>query len=689
MADWSIRDKDQFHKCEAFIKEIEDRKLSLVNTEQDRTDIISSLLKFGEEGYKLWERICDHGKISKEQIRKEWDAMEGKGDRTPSKFFAICKHHEITMAAIKKKYARPDDGVDLPDGVDHEDYFRYGFYIKDDSYYSIGKDGERCVAEFTIRVLYLIKSKSQPKRIVELKNKYGYSEILDMPTDCFSSLGTFKKAVESVGPYVFEGNDTDLTRLKKKLFREEKESVEIYSLGYFKRGNFYSFANGIYAGSKWIPADEYGIVEYDGKNYFLPFDSKIYRDDDEEFVNEKKFRYIKSNNPVPIEVWMELIRKVYGDNGVVGICFYLAAIFRDILFDVDSNFPMLFCFGQRQSGKSTFMNSFKYPFGEPQDSISLENPSSIIGVIRTLARFFNTINCLDEYKNSLDKKAIGMLKGIYDGMGRTTGKLSNDNQTRTTKPNSAVICGGQEMPTIDNALFTRFIMLEFYAKNRNHKAYEDLKKVERQELVHITLDCMKYRPNVKEHVHIAHKQWKDWFKASTEGLNMDDRMIHNAALLITPIFILKDHINIPYEMEDVAQIVLNTITKQHEKISRSTDANIFWNIFSALVRRGDIKEGMDFRYRDKQIMIRLSNIYSFYAIQHRQETNMPGLAKESLTWYLENSDAYIGMDKQKFDTGKYTESGQSKMTSTTCMVFDYEKLPIDTRIEEEEEQRTF
>src|SRR5690606_19305961 len=184
-------------------------------TKQDRTDIIVSLLKFGEEGFKLWERICDQHPQSKEQVKEKWEELEkaGKAEKTPSKFFAMCKHHEITMAAIKKKYARADYGVELPDGVDHEDYFRYGFYIKDGSYYSIGKDGERCVAEFTIRVLYLIKSKSQPKRIVELKNKYGYSEILDMPTDCFSSLGTFKKAIESVGPYVFEGNDTDLTRL--------------------------------------------------------------------------------------------------------------------------------------------------------------------------------------------------------------------------------------------------------------------------------------------------------------------------------------------------------------------------------------------------------------------------------------------------------------------------------------------
>src|SRR5690606_6984710 len=69
MEDWSVRDKDQFHKCETFTKEIEDRKLNLIKTDQDRTDIVSSLLKFGEEGFKIWERICDQdpsGMFSKE-----------------------------------------------------------------------------------------------------------------------------------------------------------------------------------------------------------------------------------------------------------------------------------------------------------------------------------------------------------------------------------------------------------------------------------------------------------------------------------------------------------------------------------------------------------------------------------------------------------------------------------------------
>ncbi|WP_373399711.1 hypothetical protein V8V91_08640 [Algoriphagus halophilus] len=329
------------------------------------------------------------------------------------------------------------------------------------------------------------------------------------------------------------------------------------------------------------------------------------------------------------------------------------------------------------------MNSFKYLFGEPQDSISLENPSSVIGVIRTLARFYNTINCLDEYKNSLDRKAIGMLKGIYDGMGRTTGKLSNDNQTRTTKPNSAVIVGGQEMPTVDNALFTRFIMLEFYAKNRNHEAYERLKEIEKTELVHITLGFMKYRPNISAEVMVAYKIYREYFKGATEGLAMDDRMIHNATMLITPIFILKDHLDLPYTMEEVATVILDTIVKQHEKISKSTDANIFWNIFSGLVRMGTIKEEIDFRFRDRQILVRISNVYSPYAVQHRHETNTLGLAKESLIWYLENSEAYIGQDKQKFKTGTFDDQGNPKQTTTTCMVFDYDKLNLEIMVEGE------
>lgn len=682
---WSTRDKEQFFKCESFVQEIVIRKLDLTKNEQDRNDIIDSFKKFGEQGKHLWiviNKIGEEYSNKKINSAKIWDDYEGEGAKTPSKFFAICKHYEITTAALNKKATKMED-VELPAGVDKEDYYRYGFYEKDTTYYSIGKDGPRCVAEFVIRVLYLVKSKSNPKRIVEIKNQHGYKEVLDMPTDVFSSLGTFKKAVESVGPYVFEGNDTDLTRLKKKLFREEKESIEIYSLGYFKRGNFYSFANGIYAGSEWLPADEYGIVEYQDKNYFLPFTSKIYSDDDEEYVNEKKFRYKPSKKPVKVEDWMNTIQKVYGPNGLIGVCFYLASIFRDILFDIDSNFPMLFCFGQRQSGKTTFMHSFKLLFGEPQDSISLENPSSIIGTIRTLSRFYNIINCLDEYKNTLDKKAIGMLKGIYDGMGRTTGKMSNDNQTKTTKPNSAVICGGQEMPTLDNALFTRFFQLEFYAKNRNEKAFEELKAIEKRELIHITLDMMKHRSNIQEQALEVYKKWRMFFKDAVKEYNMDDRMIHNAAIMITPYAILSKIVKeMPYDVLEVANVIIEAIKTQHNKIKNSTDGSKFWDIFQALVRQGQLKEGSDYRFKENRIIIRVANIYSFYAVQYRHEMNTPGLDKQTLLYYLEHTDEFITKDKLKFDTGEYDGQGNKKQTTTSCHVFDYKKLNLEIFSEE-------
>lgn len=680
VAAWSTQRKDQYQKTQEFVAEFLRREINLTANSEDWDNVVNSLAIFGEHGRELAHTLARPARLyKKEDVDKRFDqAVEEAICNSPVKLFNIGKHYKISLRELKDKDAARNEVADvLPPGVKPEDYFQHGFYEQDNCYYSI-KDGvPRMVCGFTIKVLYLVKSKLNPKRIVELKNQFGYKTTLDLPTDAFTGLGQFKKCVESAGNFVFEGNETDLTRLKKKLFREEKLTQEISTLGHQTRGNFFAFANGIYNG-KWTGIDEYGIVEHDGSNYYLPFLSSINNDDQQNMANEKKF--VHKPCELNFEQWADLMHKVYGSNGMMGVCFYIAALYRDIVFDQLNAFPLLFCFGERQSGKTKYTDSFKPLFGQPQDSLSLENPSTTIGMSRTLANFSNTIVMLDEYKNSVDKRTIGLLKGLWDGFGRITGVKSNDNQTKTTRPLSSVILSGQDMPTIDNALFTRCILLEFRDKARDYANYELLKRLEKQGQSGITIELLGFRSQMEVVFRETFQRVLKYLKDHLRGEGIEDRMLQNMATILAPAYHLieKDRLKFPVESLELFDMAIKLIRRQHAQISSSTDARRFWDVFVGMANAKpypQIIEGQDYRFVKGILYIRLGNIHPTYLKEHRSQYNVPGQDKQTIDYYLKNDAAFVGQKNLRFDM----PSGAVlvKTTPTSAYGFDFAKLGIE------------
>jgi hypothetical protein len=92
------------------------------------------------------------------------------------------------------------------------------------------------------------------------------------------------------------------------------------------------------------------------------------------------------------------------------------------------------------------------------------------------AEVSNIIVHFDEYKNSLSRKHIDFLKGIYDSAGRI--KRSNDGEGReATAVDCGVLLTGQEIPTVDSALFSRVIFLESQKSERSRQETERFHKL--------------------------------------------------------------------------------------------------------------------------------------------------------------------------------------------------------------------
>jgi vacuolar-type H+-ATPase subunit I/STV1 len=118
--------------------------------------------------------------------------------------------------------------VGLPDDFkgnikDILDAIKYGIYLHDNIYYSRGPKGDYAISNFTMKIFYHVKTGDENAfRLIAVKNVYGIEVTINMNTDDFVSLGSFKKVLARHGDFVFKGADSDLSRLQEYLQRGGK-----------------------------------------------------------------------------------------------------------------------------------------------------------------------------------------------------------------------------------------------------------------------------------------------------------------------------------------------------------------------------------------------------------------------------------------------------------------------------------
>ncbi len=346
----------------------------------------------------------------------------------------------------------------VPKDIDPNEFEKWGFYEENNSYHFRIKDSIVKLSNFIMKPIFHIDSIIDPKRIYELVNEHGYRVVVNLDMNEMTSLQGFQRNVESKGNFMFWGQMGQFQKLKLKLYEETRTCTEIKNLGWQKEG-FWAWANGMLNNEgDFIAIDEYGIVRLNDQDYFIPAFSKIYLKDKSIFLDERKFQYKKSE--ITLKTWQDLYLKVHGDNAMVGFAWYIASLFRDHILYLNDNFPLLNLFGQKGSGKNTLAYSLLSLFGKKQTEFNIHNGTKP-GLAKHLEIFSNSVAFVDEYKNSLDFDKIETLKSIYNAIGRSRLNMDKGGKKEITEVNQAVIVAGQEMPTIDVALSSRMIFLQF------------------------------------------------------------------------------------------------------------------------------------------------------------------------------------------------------------------------------------
>lgn len=565
-----------------------------LNTEQDYiSDYLPAVLQAQGTGPKAM----------RDQIKRMGNVLELIPDGTLRSIY----YDEVGKywPAFKKNYKLAKrEVVSLPQlnklKVDDKSlYFDFGFWTEGGCYYSMKGESKQRIATFTIEVLFFVTSESMPKYVCLFTNMWGISHVKAISTDDFSTVGSFKKCVEWLGPgFIFEGNDVHLNKVKLKVFYGTRRAAEPKFMGYNQHGDFYTWANGLYYRGEFFKTNKHGIVDLrhpiedmeafkalrpethimmgtevhiidtvdkflesqseesvrqyiDSGNawklsfYFLPFSSslKVSDHDDDNFEFERKFKYMPPMKNYTYEVWARLMVDVYGDNGLVAVAYYHMTVHRDIIYKGNNSYmPILFFAGMKGSGKSTCARSLSRMFGEGSpDGVNLQSGSTATGIGRYMASMQNAIMWLNEYKNTLPEYTIGMLKGIADGSGKLTGRNTSGNETKTYVPRCSAVIGGQDLPTRDPALLSRTVPCEFDVTHRNRAKMDELLILEGHGVgASITCEVLQYRSIVKEkYVEIEPVITRIIRARAKETIgDVDDRLLLNVSTLLTTCLII-------------------------------------------------------------------------------------------------------------------------------------------------------
>lgn len=664
------------------VKEIPDTE---ENIKQDPDSFFKNTIIFNateEVDFILWmaDKLFPHTTTTEEQreaIKEIAYLLSLIDDETGVSMYIgkLTKYYQgkrLWLKAVdEERKKREQETKKTKDKEENDLNRKYGFYVDHGCYMSITEKGSVYEwSNFTMLPLFHIKDNVNPKRLYKIKNCMNCEEIVELKQEDLISISKFKQKVEGLGNYIWKATERELTKLKSYLYEKTETATEITQMGW-QRAGFYAFGNGVVFNGVFQETDENGIVRLKDKgNYYLPSNSKIYKADPKLFTFEKQFVHLNLSS-VTLTQFTDQLFKVYGDNGRVGFCFYLATLFRDVVTSTSANhwFPILNLFGPKGSGKSelghTLLSLFTIAYTAP--NIQNSTPSALND---TVAASANALAHIDEYKNDLDVKIIEFLKGLWDGTGRTRMNMDLDKKKETTAVDAGIILSGQEMPTADIALFTRIIFLQFPRSEFSDKEKQNYKKLLDMRslgLTHLTIELLKQRRHFEQAWSTAFKEAQTDVGNALGDAKGEDRIMNNWCVPLAALRVLQSCIpNLSYD--DMLRVIVDGIRKQNAECKTNGELGGFWNTVQYLVSDGELIDGGDFfiRFlnhlktdvadvcwteRRPVLFLQKTRVFNLYRKEGRQ-TNDKVLPTDALRYYLQNSTAYLGEKVARFDVYK-------------------------------------
>ena len=651
-----------------------------------------------EEEFLIWyaKKVWDDEATTEERlavIRKLCDLIIAINDEATqaayiSQLAQLYGHKaEWTMAmkAGKRHLLEEQSRRNMVNG-DIDMLRQFGFIQRKRCYYGTNKDGgEVQWSNFVLRPLFHIKDDIRPVRLFEIDNDdpEDRKEIIELDMEVFTSAKNLRKKLLGIGNYTWLAGEDALIQLQRYLAKVTETAVEVKQLGW-NRAGFYCFCNGVLEEGQWQPIDEMGIVRLKAGKFYLPAMSQLYKDSTELFTNERKFRHMNYSK-ISLHDYFAKIIEVFGDNAKVGLAFYMATLFRDIVKPRARFFPIMNIFGPKGSGKTELAETLMTFFMTDNEPQNIET-ATIPALTDAVASVSNALIHLDEYKNAIDQKKIEWLKDLWGGIGRSKMNMDKDKKREQARVDSGIIITGQEMPTADIALFTRLIYLTYEKQHHTKEERDRFTELLHHRLLgatHITLEILRHREKFEASFGGAWKKAEADVEYRLKGREIMDRIERNWLIPLAAVLALEGVVDIPFSYDDLLDICVKGIIRQNELCASTDEVSGFWNIISSAQQKGIFvygqdyvikvkeklrtnmqKEAFDFEQPRQILMVRKNIMMATYRQLGRQMDERL-LPSESMLHYLQNSPEYFGVATSPERFRKFNANGMPIMEATT------------------------
>ena len=560
---------------------------------------------------------------------------------------------EKAKATVKKS------GIDL---------LKYGFYEHHNCYWSRDDDGcEKQWSNFKMKPLYHVIGVDDSRRLYEITNVDETTRILELTAEELVSQQKFMVKVESIGNFIWKVSMAELTKLKSYLFDQTETAIRIHQYGWQRIG-FWAFGNGCIYDNEWYPADAMGIVhlhDADKKldNYYLQGASEIYAADTSYFSFERQFIFPVSHSSISFSDVSLLMAQVFGDNAKIAICYLLASLHRDVITSYTQNFPILNLFGPKGSGKTELGITLMRFLTIGDKPLNLRNTTAP-SLSQMLSMAANSLVLLDEYKNTLDMRIVEIIKGAYDGVGRARMDMDRGKQIERTPVDCGVIVCGQEMPTLDIAMFTRMIYLPTAITVHDREAkdrFNHLSDIRKLGLQHLTMQVLAHRANFESAFYDTYNEVTNEVCDLIDGDNIEDRLWRNWSVMLATYKVLRVPLDLPFDYDEMKKLCIEGIKRQSGEVTSNNELGNLWNALSTLYDQGKVFADSDFKvkyvqrlktdkgqreFREKHpiLMLRLANFVSQYKqLAQREGEKKIIMDRDSIRYYLTTGSAYLGV----------------------------------------------
>jgi DNA primase len=602
------------------------------------------------------------------------------------------------------------EDLGLPPGADFEEFKQYRFCTIGNSCWFQGRTGHFFKGtNYRITPLFHVYGKNDNKRLCEVVNEIGSKKLIDFDSSDFVSQNKFDEALINEGYFVKNENfqPTHFTLMRNRILSDFIMAFELKTLGWQREG-FFAFANCVYYNGIVKNVNEYGIVQVETegadkseyfeeiKHFYSPAFSEIYkhtRDDDDPYENDRYFVY--KTSPVTLSTWMKQIQKVYKDKAIIGIASVFFSLYRDLFVKTHAVSPLLFLSGEKGSGKSKYAESLASLFTFKQPAFDL-NGSTLPAFSRRIARTRNAMTILEEFHDNIDLKILQSIKGSYDNRGRELGMATGDNRTKVAKVNCFLMILSQYLSSWDdNAITSRSVIQHFIKPQENFSQqeiseYNLLKSWEEEGLTSLVLEIVQHRKKVEDNYIKVYADIINRLKKELKGHEYQERMLQNYVVMITPITILWEDFQFPFEWETMYEECKNAIIDSSDLIIESEGLSEFWKTLEYLLdrqpypllvkgthflidqpiqlklqgRKGEKEIEWNNTERKRILFLRLNAVHQLYHKEVSTREGVDVIGENTLRNYFKSKKYFIGA----------VRSHRFADTATSAYLFDYDMM---------------